>query len=177
MSDYIIDPHAEYERMGAIYTELKTMIDEASKSVLEQRAPAVSAWSVGQQVEHTLIASGMMLKAPRAIHLGRGQDEEGPNRIGVMVMRTERVRRGKAKAPENTQPAPTPSQAVLQTTWARSKRSHDALASLLETLPDTEGRLEHPYLGWLNALEWLRIVRVHAEHHLRLIADIQANAA
>lgn len=176
MADYTIDPHVEYERIGAIYGELATMI-KTSPEAMPLTAPGVSAWSVGQQVEHTLIATGMMLKAPRAIHLGRGQDEAGPNPVGVMVMRTERVRRGRAKAPENTQPAPAPSQEALQHVWARSKRSHDALGSVIGEIATAQGRLEHPYLGWLNATEWLRIVRVHAEHHLRIIADIQAAAA
>ena len=37
MADYTIDPHAEYERIGAIYAELQTMIGEAAKAGLEQR--------------------------------------------------------------------------------------------------------------------------------------------
>ncbi|MEM1093560.1 MAG: DinB family protein [Bacteroidota bacterium] len=176
MAGYTIDPQAEYERIGAIYTGLATMIDTSPEAML-LTAPDVSAWSVGQQVEHTLIATGMMLKAPRAIYLGRGQDQAGPNRVGEMVMRTERVRRGRAKAPENTVPTPTPSQETLQKAWARSKRSYDALGSTISAMATAKGRLEHPYLGWLNAVEWLRIVRVHAEHHLRIIADIKAKAS
>ncbi|MEM6646264.1 MAG: DUF1569 domain-containing protein [Bacteroidota bacterium] len=175
MAAYTIDPHAEYEQIGSIYAELQALID-ASAEVLPLRALEVSTWSVGQHVEHTLMASGMMLKAPRALHLGRGQNETGPNRVGVMVMRTERIRRGRAEAPENTQPSARPGQEALQKAWARSKRSHNALATVVGALNAAEGRLAHPYLGWLSAPEWLRIVRVHAEHHLRIIGDIRGAA-
>lgn len=61
---------------------------------------------------------------------------------------------------------------------------NDALVAMNATLDDAERRfgkktriLEHPRLGPLNAEEWRRFHRVHAEHHFRQIVARRSRTA
>ena len=43
----------------------------------------------------------------------------------------------------------------------------------LAQVPDATGRIPHVFLGELNAAEWLRFARLHSEHHLAILKDIE----
>ena len=116
----------------------------------------------------------MMLKGVGLIHAGRGPvtPDGEPNRIGRIVLQRERLPRGKAEAPERVRPASRPDRATLADALARGRAKLRNLEGLLPSLPEKDGRLLHPYLGELDAAEWLRIVRVHSEHHLQIVGEI-----
>ncbi len=70
-----------------------------------------------------------------------------------------------------------PKQTVPQNGSEQSLRSfNDALVAMDATLADAEKRfgsvakiLDHPILGPLNAIDWRRVHRAHARHHLKQI--------
>ena len=168
-----IDVREEHRRIAAFFDEAERLLD-APGDVLYRADEAVSRWSPAQHLHHILISNGMMLKGVRLIHAGRGPvtRDGGPNRAGLVVLQRERFPRGKAEAPDRVRPADRPDRDALTTSLARSRAGLADLEPLLPSLADRDGRLPHPYLGDLNAAEWLRIVRVHSQHHLQIIREI-----
>ncbi|WP_243665334.1 DUF1569 domain-containing protein, partial [Rhodothermus marinus] len=48
-------------------------------------------------------------------------------------------------------------------------RGAGAAASALSAVVE---RAPHPFLGWLNATEWLQVARIHTMHHLHIIDEL-----
>ena len=168
-----IDIREEHKMIAAFFDEAERFLD-SPEDVLYRADEAVSRWSPAQHLHHIFVANGMMLKGVQVIHRGGGPVTEGgePNRAGWIVLARERFPRGKAQAPDRVRPADRPDRDTLTASLARSRAKLADLEPLLPSLPEHPGRLPHPYLGELNAAEWLRIVRVHSQHHLGIIREI-----
>ena len=167
-----IDLQDEYRRLGRFYADVETLLERAD-DVLFQVNEDVSAWSPAQQLFHILRANGMMLKGIQLIcHGHRMTEHEGePNDAGRYVLAKGFVR-GAAKAPDAVVPPDTVSREELLDSLARSRRKYAETEALLPQIPAAAGRLPHHHLGLLNASEWLRLARLHSEHHRAIIRDI-----
>lgn len=168
-----IDLQVEYRALGIFYDEVATLLDEPDALVFK-RNDAVSGWSTAQQLYHILRANGMMFKGIHLICQGhRIADNEGePNKVGWWILENERFIRGKAKAPDNVVPPDEISREDLQNSLARSRKKYDETEAFLSAIPEATGRIPHTFMGFLNAAEWLRLARVHSQHHLAIIHDI-----
>lgn len=168
----------DFQRLLAFYDEADRLA-AADDAVLFATIPAVSGWSPAQHLIHLGIANGMMLKAMYVLSTAEtppNPDAEGPNRAGQIVLRLGRMPRGRAQAPATARPPETPTRAEVADALRRNRDRLAAIEPYLDTLKSVEGRLPHPYLGMLNAHQWLRIVRIHAEHHHAIIRDILSAA-
>jgi len=170
-----IDVPDEYRRIGDFYEDLAGVLawpDEALFGV----AADVSAWSPAHHVFHIAVSHGMMFKGIQLISLERSPAVVGgaPTRIGAFVLAQEVMPRGKGTAPEPVRPPETFARADLDRAVARSRERYEKTAALLPSLAGLTYRLEHPYFGYLTAIEWLRVVRIHGAHHLAIIRDIAA---
>lgn len=171
----MIDPHDEYRRIGAFYDTLSALLD-APDDRLFGPVPAVSGWSPAQHLYHIALANGRMFKAVEAICSGHPSvtHEGAPNDTGRTVLATGDMRPYRLQAPAGVAPPEAPSREDLATSLARSRARYAAVEPLLPTLATQTGRLPHPFMGPLNALEWLRTIRIHSAHHLALIHAITA---
>ncbi len=167
-----IDPQEEYCEIGAFYDAVKPLLDWPDET-LYRIADDVSAWSPAQHLFHILRANGMMLKGIHLIcHGHRMTANEGAlNDAGRYVL-TQGFVRGQGKAPDAVVPPDEVSREALQDSLARSRKKYDETAAYLATLPDATGRILHGFLGMLDGSEWLRLARLHSEHHLAIIRDI-----
>ncbi len=167
-----IDLQDEYRHIGHFFDDVEPML-EWPDAVLFQVNEEVSAWSPAQQLYHILRANGMMLKGIQLIcHGHRMADNEGePNDAGRHLL-VHGFIRGKAKAPDAVVPPETVSREDLRDSLARSRRKHAETEAFLPQIPEATGRLPHHLLGMLNASEWLRLARLHSEHHRAIIRDI-----
>ena len=168
-----IDVQEEHRMIAAFFDKAEGLLSQTD-DVLYRVNEAVSQWSPAQHLHHIFVADGMMLKGVQLIHRGSGPvSEEGePNRAGYIVLQRERLPRGKVQAPDRVRPDDRPDRDALATSLARSRAKLTDVEGLLPSLAECAGRLPHPYLGELSAAEWLRIVRVHSEHHLGIIREI-----
>lgn len=82
------------------------------------------------------------------------------------------IPRGKGKAPEVYFPAPDVERASVRKNIADSRSGMSWVAQNIHHIGVATGRLDHPILGALNARQWLRFIRIHTAHHLRIIDDI-----
>ena len=167
-----IDLQDEYRHLGHFFEDVESLLDWPDE-VLFTANEAVSAWSPAHQLFHILRANGMMLKGIQLICRGhRMADNEGePNDAGHYVL-THGFTRGKAKAPDAVVPPDEVSREDLRDALARSRKKYAETEAFLPQIPAATGRIPHHHLGLLNAAQWLRLARVHSEHHRAIIRDI-----
>lgn len=169
-----IDPQDEYRRLGDAYMAFAGLLDSISPALYEA-APDVSGWSPAQHLFHILKANGMMLKGIEMICRGdrRVRPEGEPNRMGRIILDGERFLRG-GQAPDAVVPPEVLSADDLRAALDRSRATYDASAALVPDVATARGCLPHMFLGELDARQWLRLARLHSEHHLALIHTILA---
>jgi len=148
----------------------------ADAASLPLRAPALSAWSVAQHVDHLAAANLLCLRA--AAVLVEGTDDRilargAPNVWGRLVLTFGHIPRGRGRAPQATVPAEEPDAATLAERLRPGREVLDALAADPDALAAARGRLPHPALGAFSAVQWVRFTAVHVRHHLAIAADLR----
>lgn len=135
----------------------------------------VSRWSPAQQVQHVLL--GLVAFAKTLERLERGGHEKiaprgAPRLVGRAVLLTGWIPRGRAQAPESLVPDAIPGRAGLLEMLGDARGRWEALVPRAKELRQVPGALPHPMLGAFTAAQWVRFARVHTDHHLAIVADI-----
>jgi hypothetical protein len=162
----------ELGRLEAQLRVVEGLIDEGD-GALGACAARVSAWSVGEQVDHML----KVLDAALA-RLEGGADPVpgGINLVGRICLGLGRLPRGVGKSPARLraeQRQATELAATLSVVRERCAR----LGGRDELWRDRRALVRHPYFGALDARRTLRFLTVHTDHHLRIVADIRRATA
>jgi hypothetical protein len=169
-------------RTKALLDDIALAIDEVERelgdeAVLGTRAPAVSAWSVGEQLQHIARADALCLGAVSSILAGTDERvvaKGRPTMIARLILRAGVIPRGKGDAPSSTVPAPgVERDALVRDLGAIRERLH-ALARRRDDIAAATLRFPHPILGVFSAHDWLRFTAVHTRHHLAIVRDIRA---
>ena len=170
-----IDLHDEYSHLDAAYNAFEDLLHAADSALFDVR-PGVSGWSPAQHLFHILKSNGMMLKGIRLICKGAPPvlPEGALNRMGRIILERGRFLRG-GQAPDAVVPPKELTLDDLRQAFARSRATYDATAALLPEMADAQGYLPHMFLGDLDARQWLRLARLHSEHHLGIVRDILAH--
>ncbi len=142
---------------------------------LARRDDGVSAWDVGQQVEHLARADSGIVKWVLATidEPGRGQRTGRPSGAGRAVLATGWIPRGRGRAPEGTVPGGL-SEADLLGRLEAVRATCEELRPRLRALQRSRRTREHPVLGHFTPAEWLRFLHVHHRHHDKIIRKILA---
>ncbi len=132
------------------------------------RIERVSAWSVGQHLDH-------MLKVDRSVARCFETPETGPcpplSRIGWLILTTGWIPRGRGRAPTTVAPEPAPPAELTVQVRSVSDLVAETLTSE-ERLADPRPIARHPLFGGLSAARWVRFLAVHHHHHLKIVRDI-----
>lgn len=142
---------------------------------LYARAESVSGWSPAQHVEHVLIALRRILAGAAELRAGEGEAIKPKGRLslqGRALLLGGWIPRGKARAPDFAMPDAIPSRAAMRDSHAAACESFAELAPTARTLKEVIGVIDHPILGPMSAAQWWRFARVHTEHHLTIIDDV-----
>jgi uncharacterized damage-inducible protein DinB len=150
--------------------------------VCEARTPEVSAWSVGEQLEHLVLADRGILQAvqeltePGANH-GDAAATGGPTIIGRVILWTGFIPRGRGKAPDFAKPSGM-SSADLAAELGEIRSDVEALGSRLGEIERIPAVRTHPVgLGSFTPAQWMRFAFVHHVHHAKIIRDILKDRA
>lgn len=140
------------------------------------KVPEVSLWSVGDQLEHLLLADSAILDIiDRLCDVTEESDPEAtkgrPALLGWVVLTTGFIPRGKAKAPDSTSPAGMSQEELLSGLAEVRDRVH-ALASRLGEIQGVPYTYGHAKLGHFTPSNWVRFCRVHHDHHAKIVRDI-----
>ena len=139
----------------------------------DKRAPEVSAWSVGQQIEHTTKVTRF------ALNLGLGG--EGAPPVGSRKLVTFLVLGLGWIPPKRESP-----KAVLPEGISVEKSAgfiHEELELIRKIrsqavqVDRNQRRFQHPVLGPMTPAQWLRMAAIHQRHHLKIIRRIIAKSS
>ncbi len=170
-----LDVQEAYRALGARYDDLEALLEWPDERLFRVNE-AVSGWSPARHLYHVALSNSRMLKAAELICAGHPmvRPEAALNEAGRRTLAQGRFARGRGKAPESVAPPETVTRADLEKTLARSRKKYAEVKALLPELPARTGGLPHPFMGTLRADEWLRLARVHSDHHLAIIREIDA---
>jgi hypothetical protein len=148
----------------------------ADPSTFTARDPDVSDWRVGMHLEHVLRADRGIVDWLASTAAGTAHPPDDPARgspswRGWLVLWTGYIPRGAGRAPGPTVPEGMEREAVARglrdvLTSARELRGE------LDALARSNARLEHPVLGSMGPLQWLRFGRIHHDHHRKIVRDV-----
>ena len=141
------------------------------------RIETVSAWSVGEQLEHLALVDRRILDGMEKL---RDEPESfprdgSPKLLGRIFLWLGVIPRGRGQAPAPSRPQGL-SADQLATVWSEVERRFRDLEPLLDDLAATGRRMPHPIFGPLDFGQWLRFIQVHHHHHWKIIRDIRAAA-
>jgi DinB family protein len=170
--------HAQILRQLALMAELA----RGPEAELAARAPAVSGWSVAEQLEHLVLVDRAVLKSVRRIlddphgqSAQSAQPAPGINLVGRVVLGTGFIPRGRARTMPPYQPGAAPAAAAGSGILGieEIERGVRELEPRLGELEASGIRSRHPLFGGLGGRQWLRFVTVHHHHHLKIVRDIR----
>lgn len=168
---------ADTQAIGTLCDRLVAMLAWEDHR-LHARVPQISQWSVAQQLEHIAATGRRMLAMIALLESGAAHDgvraKGRPSVTGRAILLTGRIPRGRAEAPEGTHPQPAPTRAELAAAVQDLVAEARARARGTGGLKAIDGVGRHPVLGWFRAPQWWRFLRIHTEHHLAIVADIDA---
>ena len=132
-----------------------------------RRAPAVSAWSVGQHLEHSFIsATGIIRQLAASIP---GQRRRAWSLLWTVVSLTGHIPRGRGVAPPAVHPQPEPTAERLAEVHAEAVANLGRVDAI-----DPRAWFLHPVFGVLERRGALRFIDIHHRHHAKIIRDILA---
>lgn len=156
-----------YERLGNITSEQSTF------------RPSPGTWSVAEVAEHLAIMERglskvfrLMLKKAEAAGIERNADE--PFRPVSLEQIAERSRAEKYSAPEMVRPSGEVSIADSIERLKRSREAVHALRPRLEAIDVSGLTYPHPVFGPLDIYQWLAMIGLHEDRHLRQIERLIA---
>jgi hypothetical protein len=149
-------------------------------SALADFAPRVSAWSVGQQVDHLArvgveVARGLSEVAATGTFPTHATDAT-TTVTGMALLRLGWIPRGVAKAPRSVTPDASPGTEEIRGRIAEIRSILARLRDDIAAVERASARRKHPYFGGLTAASWVRFLWVHQRHHLKIVRDIRREA-
>ena len=125
-------------------------------------SPAPGRWSPAQVTEHVLkvnevvaeIAAQLLSQTPRL------PPPSGPGQVIG----------GKRVSPERLEPGPGAAWADLAGRWQVACERLNAVSARLQDA-DLSRRYAHPFLGEIDAHDWLRMATFHTRHHRRQLEE------
>lgn len=126
----------------------------------------VSKWFVHNHLEHILRANSSILDK-----ILEGQPtlvKKSKSFFAYVMMLTGSIPRGKGESPDFLQPKNIGTELMLNELQSIKEKINKVDLKKGGILVET-----HPYFGTLSINEWIRFMRIHTEHHLKIIKDIK----
>lgn len=125
----------------------------------------VSKASVGWQIDHSLLTISRIYQA---LDTSNSEEYKSKFNIGRSIMFTfNRIPRGRAEAPATVRPQPSPDLDSIKIHLNEAKQALSLIDSLNENAHFT-----HPLIGMLNRKDTKLFLKIHTNHHLKIIGDV-----
>ena len=127
--------------------------------------PAVSAGNVGWHIQHTLMVFNIVIteieKSDPTLFKRKF------NKRKLLIFLLNKIPRGRVKAPKIVEPTGENIPETLVLPMERVIAKINSLSHLQKN-----NHFPHPFLGNLNLKETIKFLRIHTNHHLKIIEDI-----
>ncbi len=143
-----------------LVNQLALQIPNATK-----QQTSVSEGAVGWHIEHSLLVITQIIEGVKRSDASKYKWSFNFSRL--IVLSSNKIPRGKAKAPDSVLPKDSLNEAFLLESVANTKLALVELANCKKN-----NYFIHPYFGQLNLKATIRFFEVHTHHHLKIIRDI-----
>jgi len=127
--------------------------------------PQVSKVSVGWHLDHTLITINEVYKV---VDTSSVENYKRRFNIGRAIMFTmNKIPRGRAKSPDQVRPA----EISIGDSIISHLKQAKSYVKQIDSLPK-KAHFKHPFVGTLNKKQAKRFLKIHTNHHLKIIRDI-----
>ncbi len=154
---------ATFARLDRQFEEFERLLP-----VVERRAEGVSGWSVGEHLDHLLIADGTLMDA---IETPSTEELSPFSTVGRTLLLLRWIPRGRGRAPKRTQPREVDAERLAAGVVEARDRSR-RLQSLDARFTDRRPVAKHPYFGGMSVAQCWRFMEVHHHHHLKIVRDV-----
>ena len=162
---------ADLETIGSQWAPLLELCGDGA--LFQAKTDAVSAWSVGEQLEHTAIALNLIGDAITNMLANPDQDaDHEANELGQAVLEGGAIPRGRGKAPDFLLPQGESVPANVNAELLQAKEKWDALSEKSEEIDACPATFAHFALGAFTPAQWARFTAVHTDHHIKIIRDV-----
>ncbi len=165
----------ERKAIDAALDKYRAQLDTIPDELFTETPPG-GGWSYAEVYSHILQATlGSSINLERCTHGNCEPTSKGPTLLGRLVLFTGRFPPVRVKMP-----------AAIAAKMVISKITKEDARNLLikcrKRIDDTSGiiknapqnaRNKHARLGMLNAEQWFKFIRIHAQHHLKQLARIR----
>ncbi|MFC4101298.1 DinB family protein [Paenibacillus xanthanilyticus] len=151
-------------------TELDTYAWEAFN-----RKPSADSWSLGEMYSHIINTGFLQMQSLHACLQAPENREAKKTSAGKLVYLIGCIPPVRAKVPksaEGTASVPADKQELIDNMAQLRRQMEEALPLVKVASPNR--KVEHPYFGYINALEWYHHIVMHVAHHLRQKKRIDA---
>jgi hypothetical protein len=148
------------KQLASQLKECTSYLDQLDVQNLE-----VSQSTVGWQIDHLTMVIEGVLKALNASDPQNYRYQFNLTRLVIFTL--GRIPRGKAKAPKVVQPKTVATREDLE---KRITAIHQLLETSKALAPNAN--FEHPYFGLLNKKGTFKFLKIHSEHHLKIVRDM-----
>jgi hypothetical protein len=138
---------------------------EAKTPLYEKTNAAVSQSTIGWQIDHSLLVINSVIS-----QLKESNPENYKwkfNKYRILFQITNMIPRGKVRVPKSVKPVDVASIEDLTTKLELAKKN----ISDMETLP-SKSYFTHPFFGDLKLKSAIWFLKLHTNHHLKIIKDI-----
>lgn len=147
--------------------KLLTLLNELENKIpfSDRLNESVSSATAGWHIEHTLLATN---KISHAVIASNPEVYRWKfNKIRTLIFLINRIPRGKGKAPKVAQPQGDITVESLKKNFELTKKKVAELNGL-----NSRNHFDHPYFGKLNLKSTIWFLKIHINHHLKIIDDI-----
>lgn len=148
------------KQLQAILDQLESYIQD-----FEKTNPAVSQSTIGWQIDHSLLVINGV-----ADQLKNSNPEDYKwkfNKTRLLIQIINKIPRGKVKVPKSVKPVNLASIEDLTTKLELARKNIAEMALLPE-----KSYFTHPFFGDLKLKSAIWFLKLHTQHHLKIIRDI-----
>jgi hypothetical protein len=151
-------------KLDQLLANLETKIPFAAHA-----SEKISAVNIGWHIDHLLLVNEKITDT--LIASDPANRKKKFNRRKFFVFFTNKMPRGRGKAPRSVQPKEEKTTEQLQEKLAATREKMKSLLNL-----HANSNFDHPYFGNLNLYETVKFLCIHTKHHIHIIDDILKQA-
>ncbi|MBS7566586.1 DinB family protein [Mucilaginibacter sp. Bleaf8] len=168
------------KRIAAEHKAINAALDiyrERLENISEERfteTPPGGGWSYAEVYSHILQANlGSSIAAEKCCNKTATSTDKGLNWKGRLVFLLGQITPGRHQAPPQAAAlAKKISKEEARNLIVRLRKRVDELAPQI-CKASADYKVNHPGLGMLNAVQWLKFIRMHTVHHLKQLDRIE----
>jgi hypothetical protein len=138
---------------------------EANIPYHEKTNPTVSQSTIGWQIDHSLLVINSVIDQLKNSNPDNYNWKF--NKYRVLIQITNKIPRGKVRVPKSVKPIDIATLEELKAKLELAKKNIADMASL-----DAKSYFTHPFFGDLKLKSAIWFLKLHTDHHLKIIKDI-----